>query len=543
MPALLHRSDDLPAPGAYDHWFAVTGADAPLDKARKLSDLAVRLEGAFDAIRDDWWRLGRELGAEPTGDLAYALSCAAFGSDMGLMMAWHHLAGAVAAEDGTCLIVCDDPWLFRSIAEIAGVSAGAAPALWTREVAACLRGAAARTALALRLSYTSLAVRRQRSNHGPGKPSILVYGHPQSTADGYDAYFGDLMRRMPSLTRLLHTDCPAARARELGADGRTASLHAWGNPFYPFRHVFTRWRPGRHRLAGPFGWIVRRTAAMEGRGALHAMNRWYAHCQRRWFAGTRPACIAWPWENLTWERLLVRLTRRLGIRTVGYQHTDVGPQQYNMSARCNPDGLASIPDRLILNGPAYRDQLEYWGVPASHMTIGGSFRIGRFEGNRYDPEGPVFVALSGIVPIALQMIDAVKGARGNGLRFLVKEHPMYPVDFEETDDIRRTDRSIDGSSGLRAVLFGTGTSGIEALLAGVPTFRFLPDDRVSLVTMPDGLVPVPVTRNGLKDALTARRSPPDVRWDDLFAEVDGEIWARELAADASAPHPNRSNPS
>ena len=107
---------------------------------------------------------------------------------------------------------------------------------------------------------------------------------------------------------------------------------------------------------------------------------------------------------------------------------------------------------------------------------------------------------------------------------------MYPFAFAESADIRRSDRTIPESSGISAVFYGTGTSGIEGLLAGVPTFRLLPDDRVGIDTMPETLSATAVTAETLGPALDAEPDPPDVKWDDLFSDVDPDLWQRQLCA-------------
>ncbi|MCH9051273.1 MAG: hypothetical protein IIA72_09325, partial [Proteobacteria bacterium] len=70
MTLLLRRSRDLPDPGAYRFWFPTTGTEVALDAERKLPRLAARLEGAFNACRTLWWRLGREMGAAATAEIA-----------------------------------------------------------------------------------------------------------------------------------------------------------------------------------------------------------------------------------------------------------------------------------------------------------------------------------------------------------------------------------------------------------------------------------------------------------------------------------------
>ncbi|HEB79970.1 MAG TPA: hypothetical protein ENI79_05805, partial [Rhodospirillales bacterium] len=438
---------------------------ASLERAKKLPKLEIRLEEAFKDCRELWWRLGREMGAAPTAQFAQTPTAAAFGSDFGLMLAWSRLAEEMAAGEDVCLAVCSDPWLFRHLAGLPGVKAGRSPRLWTRALLLRLRGLLARGKTALKAALASWRLKSLKKAHAQGGYVLLVYGHPRSDAKGYDDYFGSLMKDMPRLKRLLHTDCAAARALELSADGRTASLHAWGNPFFALSLPFTAWRPGRVHTHGSHAWLVRRAAARENGGGGPAMNRWQHHCQKRWLARVRPSRVAWPWENHGWERAFCRAARKQGVPTLGYQHTVIGPFQINYSTAANWDGLDSIPDLVVSNGPAYLDELEAWGVPLKRLVIGGALRFKPFEKSLYDGQGPVFVPLSAIPQAAKAQVKAARALAATGRKTLVKEHPMYPLDFEEIPNLTRTKTPLQEQSGLSAVLYSTGTSGLEALLA------------------------------------------------------------------------------
>jgi hypothetical protein len=534
MPVLLRQSADMPEPSAYASWFAVTGAAGKGPRDKRLADLATVLEAAFDAVCPVWLELGRTLADAPGAELAYAPTCSAYASDLGLMMAWGRLAQDLARGPGTHLVICDDPWLFRHIAAGANVEAGAPPALWLKTLKLRLRGLLARLKLMGKLTWACLASRRQRSVHAPGDPVILVYGHPLSTADGFDAYFGPLMAELPALKRALHTDCPPARASMLAADGRTASLHAWGRPWWTPGLLFQRWRPRPRHLEGPYGWLVRRAAEREAGGGAHAINAWQRRCQDAWLAEARPSVVAWPWENHGWERGFCRAARGLGVATVGSQHTVIGPHQLNYSPATNIDGPASLPGRVACGGPAYRDQLAAWGLPAERLVIGGSLRIGPVEGNSYDPQGPVYVALSAKRSIAVHQVRAVEEAARHGHQFVIKDHPMYPLEFCESDTVRRTERAIGEHSSLSAVVYSTGASGLEALLAGLPTFRLLPEDDIAIDILPPFATARPVAAEDLARALTEAEKPQPLDWDQVLAPVDLDLWRRLLSGNGAA---------
>jgi hypothetical protein len=530
----LRASSDLGGIAADIPWIAVTGTAPPAGRGAKLADAPRLLEQAFDAIRDEWWGLGKALGATPSAEWAHAPTCASYGSDLGIMLAWTRLADDLGKSAGDVLMVCDDPWLFRHLAGRPGIEAGQAPALWPKRIGHALRGIAARGRLAVHLLGTNLVLRGHRRRVPTAAPTLVVYGHPASRADGWDAYFGDLMDRLSGLNRLLHTDCRGGRARHLSAGGRASSLHPWGEPAHLLALPFTRWRPSANDAAGPLGWLVRRAAVLEGGRAAAAATRWQIGCQEAWLKARRPPVVAWPWENHPWERALVRTARRLGIATVGYQHTVIGRHMYNQSPASNPDGLAGLPDVIVCNGPAYRRQLEAWGVPADRLAVGGAFRLAN-QDIVHDVQAPVFVALSSDTDISAQMMAAVRALGPTKRRFVVKDHPMYPFEFAETETLRRTTRVLPRHRALSGVLYSTGTVGLEALLAGLPTFRFRPEGRIAIDILPDGVAAVPVDAESLEEALATARPPQTMDRGGVMAAVDLAVWRRYLMAGGNEP--------
>lgn len=529
MPVALRYSPDSSPWPTHQFWFAAGPIANPPNSKQRLPNLARRLESAFDAIRDEWWALGRAMAAEPGGDLSHAASCATSPSDFGTMLAWSRLVAEVAAEAPTVVVLCDDPWLFRHLTRLDGVEAGYSPPLWPAEVGLRMRGIAARLKVAVTMAFTSLRLRHQRRNHVAGRSCLLVYGHPRSDADGHDAYFGPLLKDMPALGRLLHTDCSTDRAAALGADGRSAALHAWGNPLFALTLFAVRWRPGRGALQGPNDWLVHRAAALEGSGGAHAMTRWQMHCQHRWLAKVRPSAVVWPWENHPWERDFVRAARVQGARTAGYLHTVVGPHMYNQSPHPNPDGLESIPDLILCNGPGYKADLERLGMPADRLEIGGAFRFQAPLPAASDPEGPIFAALSSNLAAARQMLDAVRAVARHRRQFVVKAHPMYPIDIPENESVRVTDRPLDEQQGLSGVLYCASVVGLEAALAGLPTIRFLTDGGVAMNVLPAAVDLPTADAASLDDAIANLSPPPAIEWGSIFADVDMDRWRRFLA--------------
>lgn len=530
LPVILRRDDDPPPENAYDSWFVVGTAEngASLAMGKRIPGLAVLLERAFVDRLDDWFKIARGLGRTPTAARAHCPSCAPNISDFGLMLAWTSLVDQHAAESARTLVVCNDPWLFRHLRVRPGVDAGRAPGLWRQRIKLALRGLAARFRVSAFMAMASLRCRNVRGENRPGATVLLVYGHPRSTAQGEDGYFGPLMAQLGHLRRMLHVDCSPARARALSLDGRTGSLHGWGSPAYALTLGWRHWRLGKEDCKDDVGWLVRRAAAREGGTGTGAMVAWQIHCQKRWLDAVRPGKIAWPYENHGWERALTRHAGDAGIVAIGYQHSVVG-RQANLAPHSNPDGMAGIPGLIICNSASGMAQLNGMGIPADRMAVGGALRFSGLSQPLYDPRAPILVAAPFDGETGRQMVRACAAADSNGREFLVKVHPMTPFDFIETPSVRRTNIPFDRQPALSAVVFAATTVGLEGLLGGIPTIRFLPDGKISLDILP-GDISVPVaTRETLEQALADASQPPKLTPDDFFGPIDFELWRKRLS--------------
>ncbi|CCQ75482.1 hypothetical protein [Magnetospira sp. QH-2] len=531
MTVLLRQSRHLSPTDQWDSWVAVTGTPGGLDPSRCLPGLAERLERAFEAERNTWWAIGRDLGRQSSAEIAHMPTAGSFGSDFGIMLAWSRLVTEAVESGERLLVICDDPWVFRHLAGLSGVDGSAAPGLAFRRLKGALRGFLARTRVALRVAR---AAKSLPATDQSGRAVLLVYGHPSSNTEGFDAYFGDLMRQFPKIGRALHTDCPLRRARELGADGRTVSLHAWGSLWFALTLPLVTWAP---RIEGPLRWLVQRSADLENSGGGPAMNRWQMHCQNRWLRRAKPKRVLWPWENHGWERNLCRAARPAGVPTYGYQHTVIGPHQFNYSSATNWDRGISLPDLIIADGPAYRDEMVAWNIPEDRLVIGGSLRLPRYGSIPVDPQGPVFVPLSAIPAAAEQQVAAARLLAQAGHRVLVKEHPMYPLAFETQDGLARTDESLAQQKGLSAVLFSTGASGLEAVLMGIPAIRLQLPDRIAINVLPAGVTAPTATLDTVVERFKGQLDPPRVAWDSVLADPDSSLWHRLLIDDIHSDTP------
>lgn len=535
MTVALRTTRDLERLPQFDRWIAIGGIDASrisLPAEQEMNGVSGLLEKAFTDIRTTWIRIGKQLSQHPGGRYSHAGACGSFGSDFGVMLAWGRIVGDCAKAPSRTLVVCDDPWLFRHAAELNGVLAGRPPSVISDTLKLTVRGFLSRLRVSLRCAWTAVGLRSARRAFPRGAASLLVYGHPASTTEGFDAYFGDLMTKLPELRRVLHVDCGLARAREMGKHNRTHSLHGWGNPLFAlFVLPWTYWRPRASRELQNVRWLIRRSAVRENGGGGGAMSHWQMHCQRRWIKSARPTAVAWPWENFAWERDLVRATRQNRVRTIGYQHTVIGPHQFNYSIECNADGLYSVPDTIAANGPAYLTEMTQWGMPQERVVDAGAFRMKRPDRRqRYDPDGSVFMALSAVISTARRQLEVARKLAESGLEVLVKQHPMYPVPFSETDMLQRTEKPLTEHSKLSTVIYATGAMGLDARLLGLPSVRLRFPDAISIDVLPAHIENPVSDEFEILDFCLNPSQPELLDWDRLFSDVNYNKWRSLLTS-------------
>ncbi|MDB9702481.1 hypothetical protein OAA86_00095 [Rhodospirillales bacterium] len=482
------------------------------------------MENAFNTIYPMWRDNALVLQSQSTADLAHMPTMSTYASDFGVMLAWLVVVENLAASDDAIWIGCDDPWLYRALALLPGVTPIKVPRISIKWFQLILRGYLARTLAAMRVALAKWKTRQHRKTMLLSIDCILVYGHPESSPDGNDAYFSNLLNDIPALQRIMHTDCDASFALTLAKGKRTFSLHAWGHILTILKLPFAKWRPDTQHLEPKIAWLVKRAAVLEGSGGSAAMTKWQMSCQESWLRETQPKSVSWPWENHPWERDFVRQTRKLGVKTFGYQHTVVGRHMFNQGADANVDGTNSLPDKILLNGPCYRDDLALRGIPHDMMEEIGSHRIGDKKLPRYGKDGVVFLALSNNPLFAMQMIDATRSLACEGMPFLVKDHPLSPYSFDDSPYFTHTQLPLDQLPPLRALIYCTGTTGLEGLLAQIPTIRFTPNGGIALDILPQSMQVTSVAASELAAAMEVLTVSEAMNTEELFPPPNVEKW-------------------
>lgn len=226
---------------------------------------------------------------------------------------------------------------------------------------------------------------------------------------------------------------------------------------------------------------------------------------------------------------MVRQCRAQNAVSIGYQHSVIGRHMLNYAPGSNPDGLASVPDTVLTSGLATSRQLADWGIPPDRLEVGGTWRINLNCAPSVSGEAPVLIPLPFDEQIAAEMIEAARTVKER--TFIVKPHPMSPLSFEETGNIKRTDTPFAEHAALSAVVYAASTVGLESALAGIPTFRFRPVTRMALDILPDGLNLPVVDRNNLESSLKAGEAVKAFDREQIFAAPDKIVWRKVLKAD------------
>lgn len=69
---------------------------------------------------------------------------------------------------------------------------------------------------------------------------------------------------------------------------------------------------------------------------------------------------------------------------------------------------------------------------------------------------------------------------------------------------------------------------LEGLLAGVPKFRFRPDDRAAINILPQGFTAEPASIGTLSNALDEATKPVPLDRESVYCPIDQAIWQEEL---------------
>lgn len=205
--------------------------------------------------------------------------------------------------------------------------------------------------------------------------------------------------------------------------------------------------------------------------------------------GISPGSIIHTYEGHSWEQVLAAAVRTHlpATRLIGYENVNMSRLALSMYPAKSEYGLRPLPDRIVTNGPRFREVLLAEGVPELLVRTGCGIRHGNLREVGEEPVPRrdrknafrILVATEVAVGQAVELVEKALLAFGNDERYemTVKCHPLLgdePVlaalgPLAAVDNLRFSNAAIDDL--LRdadAMLYTYSVVGYEALAHGVP---------------------------------------------------------------------------
>jgi hypothetical protein len=184
-------------------------------------------------------------------------------------------------------------------------------------------------------------------------------------------------------------------------------------------------------------------------------------------------------------------------RLIAFQHTIFSHNVLSVHLAPGESKFHPLPDKIVCSGPIYVELLESAGFPSEILMAGPNLRHGsvhiaskmeRLKTSK-DKQKVILLPLSFSYPIAFDTLLKVKGALEDVMDYKVyiRNHPLLSkkivvgflnkiglVDYAFADD----GVIQDWFTGLNGVISGGGASvtTLEAVVAGVPVIRVIPDN-------------------------------------------------------------------
>ena len=105
---------------------------------------------------------------------------------------------------------------------------------------------------------------------------------------------------------------------------------------------------------------------------------------------------------------------------------------------------------------------------------------------------------------------------------------MYPYHIDPSPSMRSTENPIGSDGGISALIFCTGTIGLEGLLNGIPTIRFQPEGFVAMNILPTGIEVVSVDAKQLSSALNSLSKKQQYINKKVFSKIKESVWCEAL---------------
>lgn len=320
--------------------------------------------------------------------------------------------------------------------------------------------------------------------------------------DYRDPYFEPLLARFRA-AGITHALVGLATADEHAVRQRLHQRDPAATPLLPLAH-FNRlvdlgrafWHCWRARLEVPpeVPWRGRNLAqfcteqfAQDRRDGTLFDNLLHYYALRRLLRQCPARRILWPWENHSWERLLITAHHDLRhpARLLGYQHSSLPPLLFNQFPARAELPFAPYPHRLITTGPRSLALLAQLGhFPPGCLVAGCALRHAYLADHLAQPPRPRSPRLRRL-GVALSLVTADSGhellaqvaaATASGdWQVQVRCHPLRPAAVVFKDHplpagmtLAPAESLPEFISHLDVMLYSVSSVGFDGLALGVP---------------------------------------------------------------------------
>ncbi|MBI5139176.1 hypothetical protein HZA26_01015 [Candidatus Nomurabacteria bacterium] len=462
-------------------------------------------------------------------------------------------------------VVVEDPWLFSALLSYVSKSNGNFQARLDRfkvSVYLYARVLPARFLFLLRgTSRLILAhILRPRNSFNAKTVNLVSYAiHSSLTGNTYhDSFFGNLPELLKSWNLEVHHLFP---------------LHTPSKLFFrisriPSGRLLASWATALDLLYSSLFWakisiktkaiqfeninikcFLQKELIKENASNRYVLNIWQTLTWKR-FSKHAKGVVIYIFENHPWEKGLNYSLSKSSVNRIGYQHSTIPALLMNYI----PAGKAEVPfypEVILANSPANEKLLKSFGWDIPKVLVAGALRYNlrldqtsKIEISTGVNRRPtLYIAFPGEPELSDHLLNILNNKihADSQTRLLLKFHPSLLPRKKLYKYIPRAELANqqlnDLANQLDGVLFVSTTLGLEAMLIGLPVYRFIPDSILSLDPMPSFLSNHTTnfcdyrTIGRLVSNITIRKTSLQPRTESknlLYFPVDDQVWKKTL---------------
>lgn len=205
----------------------------------------------------------------------------------------------------------------------------------------------------------------------------------------------------------------------------------------------------------------------------------------RIFNSLSPSTILYPFENRSWEKLLLHSAYEVGIKnTIGYQHSSITERHLALKILVNELRPKDLPLKIITSGQVTLEWLKLHSPAiAKKLICGGSLRKVKEKLNLPSQKG-ILVPISSSINEARLILTVLNGLSDKiSMPIIVRSHPTINIDqlfnamkWNSNITLSKEKKLSEDLTCCHLVLYSSSTVAIEGMLSGrLPIFLDIGD--------------------------------------------------------------------